>query len=176
MTISSSQEAVGAAPAAAALAALRAVVDAAGFVDAGAPEAERYLHDWTGDYRGGALAVLRPSRVEEVQAIVRICAEHRVALIPVQRNDYTTGKSINRPATAILAGLGVVADSIGSYEELRPYVALDDWQGGLARYADDWTGEQPRLAAARAHLEHRYGAGTAAARWDAVLGEMVRPN
>lgn len=106
MTISSSQEAVGATPAAAALAALRAVVGAVGFVDAGAPEAERYLHDWTGDYRGGALAVLRPSRVEEVQAIVRICAEHRVALIPQGGNSgLVSGGIAEGPPRAVVVSL-----------------------------------------------------------------------
>src|SRR3546814_6237602 len=35
---------------------------------------------------------------------------HDAAVIPVERNGYTIGKTINRPATAILAGLGVKAD------------------------------------------------------------------
>src|SRR3546814_16523013 len=59
---------------------------------------------------------------------------HDAAVIPVERNGYTIGKTINRPATAILAGLGVIADSIDAYEELRPFIALDDWQGGLRRH------------------------------------------
>ena len=101
---------------------------------------------------------------------------HRVALIPVGRNAYTAGKTINRPATAILAGLGVVADAIDSYQELRPFVALDDWAGGLARYATDWPGEQARLAAARRHLLDHYGPEVVAGRWAAVLDEFRRPN
>ncbi|MBH1999414.1 MAG: hypothetical protein I8H96_09760 [Sphingomonadaceae bacterium] len=97
---------------------------------------------------------------------------HRVAIIPVSRNDYTLGKSINRPATAIMAGLGVVADSIESYDELRPFIALDDWQGGLSRYAFEWGTEQPKLAAARAHLDQHYGRKRVAARWAEVLDEL----
>lgn len=96
---------------------------------------------------------------------------HRAAIIPVARNAYTAGKSINRPATAILAGLGVIADSIESYEELRPYIALDDWEGGLARYAFDWEGEQARLAQAQAHLDSHYGRQRVAAQWRTVLEE-----
>ncbi len=98
---------------------------------------------------------------------------HRVAIIPVSRNDYSAGKSINRPATAILAGLGVIADAIVSYEELRPFVALDDWQGGLDRYAFHWDAEQSRLAAARAHLDDRYGRRRVAQRWAEILREAA---
>ena len=103
-------------------------------------------------------------------------AMHRVALIPIRRNGYTVGKSINRPATAILAGLGVVADAIDSYEELRAFVALDDWEKGLVRYADHWDEERPRLAAARSHLTGRYGTERAAERWAGVLAEITPPN
>lgn len=101
----------------------------------------------------------------------RALRAHRVAIIPVPRNDYTLGKSINRPATAMMAGLGVIADSIDSYEELRPYIVLDDWQGGLARYAFGWEGEQERLAAGRAHLDRHYGRDRIAERWTEVLRE-----
>lgn len=100
-------------------------------------------------------------------------ALHRVAIIPVSRNDYTAGKSINRPATAIMAGLGVIADAIESYEELRPFIALDDWQGGLARYAFDWDAEQGRLTAARDHLDRHYGRKRVAACWAEVLEELA---
>lgn len=96
---------------------------------------------------------------------------HRVAIIPVPRNEYTVGKSINRPATAIMAGLGVIADSIDSYEELRPFIVLDDWQAGLGRYAFGWDGEQERLAAGREHLHAHYGRARIAERWAEVLRE-----
>jgi len=99
-------------------------------------------------------------------------AAHRVAVLPVERNEYTAGKTINRPATAIAAGLGVIADSIESYEELRPFIVLDDWQGGLARYASGWEDEQVRLLSARAHLDGRYGAEVIAGKWEAALREV----
>lgn len=101
-------------------------------------------------------------------------ALHRVAVLPVERNDYTAGKTINRPATAIAAGLGVIADAIDSYEELRPFVVLDDWQGGLARYATGWAEEQANLVAARLHLQRRYGPDVIAARWEGVFSEVSR--
>ncbi|MDF2493967.1 hypothetical protein [Sphingomonas sp.] len=105
-------------------------------------------------------------RQETATAVLQ---RHRVAVLPVASNDYTVGKTINRPATALLAGLGVVADAIPSYEELRPFVALDDWDGGLARYHHHWPAEQPRLAAAREHLAVRYSAQAVAREWQAML-------
>ena len=97
---------------------------------------------------------------------------HRVAIIPVFQNDYTLGKSINRPATAIMAGLGVIADSIPAYEELRPFIPLDDWQGGLSRYAFEWEAEQTHLTDARAHLDRLYGRRRVVQRWIEVLAEL----
>jgi len=41
-----------------------------------------FLTDWRGRFTGKALAVLRPGSVEQVAALVRACAEHRVALVP----------------------------------------------------------------------------------------------
>lgn len=102
-----------------------------------------------------------------------ILARHRVAVIPVAANDYTVGKTINRPATAILAGLGVVADAIPSYEELRPFVALDDWDGGFARYRHQWAAEQERLAAAQAWLAARYSPDAVAQQWRALLAPLA---
>lgn len=102
-----------------------------------------------------------------------VLARHRVAVLPVQANDYTLGKTINRPATAILAGLGVVADAIPSYEELRPFVALDDWNHGLARYRDHWAAEQPRLAAGRTFLAERYSPQAVARDWQALLESIA---
>jgi hypothetical protein len=94
---------------------------------------------------------------------------HQVALIPVRRNAYTVGKSINRPATAIMAGLGVVGDSIDSYEELQRFVMFDRWQEGLCYYADNPPARDARLAEARAYLADRYGIGRIAQLWQEVL-------
>lgn len=102
-------------------------------------------------------------------------ALHRVAVIPVEKNGYTVGKSINRPATAILAGLGVVADAIPSYEELRPFIALDNWQGGLQRYLDCSPGKDPALEAARERLQQLYGPREVACLWERLLLETVEP-
>jgi len=100
-------------------------------------------------------------------------ALHRVALIPLENNHYTAGKTMNRPATALLLGLGVVADSIPSYEELRPFLALDDWQGGLDRYAAMDAPARAQIAEGAAYLRERYGAAAVARRWAALLTDVV---
>lgn len=101
-------------------------------------------------------------------------ARHDVAIIPVGQNGYTSGKSINRAATAVMAGLGVVADPLESYEELRPWVALGDWQAGLARFAAQPPENDPGLAEARQHLERRYGLGAVGMCWAHVIAEVTR--
>ncbi len=99
-------------------------------------------------------------------------AQHRVAIIPVVKNPYTIGKSINRPATALLAGLGVIADSIDSYEELRPFIRLDDWQAGLAHYARTAPADDAGLDAARRYLESRYGPEAIGQSWLGLIDEI----
>ncbi|MER9891995.1 FAD-binding oxidoreductase [Mesorhizobium sp. M0119] len=42
----------------------------------------KYLLDWSGDHRGGALAVLKPASVSEVQAVVRLCGTLGLGIIP----------------------------------------------------------------------------------------------
>jgi len=42
----------------------------------------KYLGDWAGDYRGDALAVLRPGSVGEVQAVMRLCGEFGLGVVP----------------------------------------------------------------------------------------------
>lgn len=41
-----------------------------------------YLRDWGGDYQGRTLCVLRPASVAEVQSVIRLCRDHRLAIIP----------------------------------------------------------------------------------------------
>ena len=41
-----------------------------------------YLTDWRGRFTGRALAVLRPADTAQVAALVRLCAAHRVPIVP----------------------------------------------------------------------------------------------
>jgi len=98
---------------------------------------------------------------------------HQVAIVPVEKNGYTIGKTINRPATAIMAGLGVVADSIDSYEELRRFIPLDDWMGGLLRYTTQPPAQDGKLQQARNHLRQRYGKDAVGVLWANLFDELA---
>lgn len=100
-------------------------------------------------------------------------ARHQVAVIPVEHNAYTAGKTMNRPAVALLAGLGVVADALPSYEELRPFVFLDRWPEGLGAFHTRDASALAAAAAGRAYVADRYGADAVADHWLRVLTDVA---
>lgn len=53
-----------------------------------------YLSDWRNAYIGKAALVVRPASTEEVAAVVRLCQEHQVALVPQGGNTGLCGGSI----------------------------------------------------------------------------------
>ena len=55
-----------------------------------------YLVDWTGNFQGSALAVARPSSTAEVVGVLRLCAQHRVAVTPQGGNTGLVGGSVPR--------------------------------------------------------------------------------
>ncbi len=70
-----------------------AVLGAAGIVRD--PELlDAYLSDWRNAYRGEAALVVRPASTEEVAAVVRLCHQHQVALVPQGGNTGLCGGSI----------------------------------------------------------------------------------
>jgi hypothetical protein len=62
---------------------------------------------------------------------------HQIAVIPVAKNPFTWCKSNNRLATALSAGVSVVADGIPSYQEFARVCRLDNWEQGLTEYIRD---------------------------------------
>ncbi|WP_447762625.1 FAD-binding oxidoreductase [Sphingopyxis panaciterrae] len=50
-----------------------------------------WLTDWRGKYRGAAAAMLSPATAEEVAAVVQLCAEQDVALVPQGGNSGMVG-------------------------------------------------------------------------------------
>ncbi len=54
--------------------------------------------DWTGRFRGDAVAVARPGSTEEVAAVVRLCAEHGAVIVPQGGNTGLVGGSVPRAA------------------------------------------------------------------------------
>jgi FAD/FMN-containing dehydrogenase len=50
-----------------------------------------WLTDWRGRYTGAALALASPSSTGELAALVRLCARHRVAIVPQGGNSGMSG-------------------------------------------------------------------------------------
>ncbi|MCX8133492.1 MAG: FAD-binding oxidoreductase [Roseococcus sp.] len=63
------------------------------------------LSDWRGLYRGEAMALLRPASTEEVAACVRLCAAHRIAIVPQGGNTSMVGGATPeaRPGQVVLS-------------------------------------------------------------------------
>ena len=53
-----------------------------------------YLVDWTGNFRGEALAVVRPSTTAEVSALMRVCSENDVSVTAQGGNTGLVGGSV----------------------------------------------------------------------------------
>jgi FAD/FMN-containing dehydrogenase len=56
-----------------------------------------FLIDWRKTWRGTAIAVAFPDRVEDVAAVVRWCAANNVAVVPQGGNTGQSGGSVPRP-------------------------------------------------------------------------------
>ena len=56
-----------------------------------AADIEPWLTDWRGRFHGKADAILSPASTEEVSAIVRLAAEHRIPLVPQGGNTSMVG-------------------------------------------------------------------------------------
>ena len=65
-----------------------------------------YLTDWRGRYHGAAQCVVRPATTEEVSAVVRVCAQAGVAMVPQGGNTSHCGASIpDKSGEAVLISL-----------------------------------------------------------------------
>ncbi len=62
-----------------------------------------YERDWTGRYRGRARLVARPADTEEVAAVIRICSEEGVAVVPQGGNTGLVGASVPRGGELVLS-------------------------------------------------------------------------
>ena len=83
-------------------------------------ELEPYVNDWRGIYHGGAAAVVRPANVEQVAAIVKICAETKTPLVPQGGNTGMCG------ATVPDAKVNPVVIALGRMNRIRTVDALNN--------------------------------------------------
>jgi FAD/FMN-containing dehydrogenase len=72
---------------------IEAVVGAVGMV-CDAERMQSYLSDWRNAYRGEAALVVRPASTEEVAAVVQLCNQYDIALVPQGGNTGLCGGSI----------------------------------------------------------------------------------
>jgi FAD/FMN-containing dehydrogenase len=69
--------------------------------------------DWTGRFSGEAQLVVRPGATDEVAAVLRLCAEHRVPVVPQGGNTGLVGAGVPRGGEVVLSltrldGLGEI--------------------------------------------------------------------
>ncbi|MEX2658776.1 MAG: FAD-binding oxidoreductase [Acidimicrobiales bacterium] len=117
------------------VAALRDVVGAA-HVLVDADVRAGYEVDWTGRWRGDALAVVRPGSTPEVAAVVQACRDARVAVLPQGGNTGLVGGSVPAGGEVVLslrrlADVGPV-DPLSSQVTVGAGVVLADLQQALA--------------------------------------------
>ncbi|USA40150.1 FAD-binding oxidoreductase [Pelagerythrobacter marinus] len=67
---------------------------------------DAWLTDWRGRYRGKALALASPASTAQVAALVRLCAQHRVPIVPQGGNSGMSGGATpDDSGTALLLSL-----------------------------------------------------------------------
>lgn len=102
-----------------------------------------------------------------------LLATASAVVIPISVNRFTACKTNNRLATALYAGVPVVADCIPSYQELGQFCYLDQWEAGLnailSRAPEPWQ----RAARGQQFVRQHYLISQIARRWVAVLNETV---
>ncbi|HEX2649176.1 MAG TPA: FAD-binding oxidoreductase [Burkholderiales bacterium] len=86
----------------------------------GERDTEPYVTDWRRQYRAPAECVVRPASTAEVAAVVRLCAERGVAIVPQGGNTGLVGGSV--PA----GGRREVVISLSRMNRIRALDALND--------------------------------------------------
>jgi FAD/FMN-containing dehydrogenase len=102
--------------------ALRAAIGAR-HVLTDAADVAPYLQDWRGRYRGEAICVARPGTTEEVAAVVGLCAEAGVAIVPQGGN---TGLCGGATPLAAAPPNGEVVVSLARLQRIRAIDAANN--------------------------------------------------
>lgn len=64
---------------------------------------ESYSRDWTGRWSGEPIAVVRPGTTEQVAAVVKVCADHGVAIVPQGGNTGLVGAGVPSDGEVVLS-------------------------------------------------------------------------
>ncbi|HEY8606773.1 MAG TPA: FAD-binding oxidoreductase [Noviherbaspirillum sp.] len=116
--------------------ACRAVVGAANVLTG--PDMAGYLTDWRRRFTGAAQAVVRPGSTREVAAVVRLCQEHRVPVVPQGGNTgLVLGSVPDESGTAIVLSLArmnriLAVDTINNTMTVEAGCILEQVQNAAA--------------------------------------------
>jgi len=110
------------------------------------------------------------------RTFVGLLKAHDVCVIPVILNAFTACKTNNRAATALWHGLPVVASGIPSYQELAPFVVLDNWDEGLRAYIEQPALVARHVCAGRQYLNVNYSLDAIARKWLDVFAQVTEQN
>jgi len=98
--------------------------------------------------------------------------QHAIAIIPIDVNEFTKVKTNNRMVLSLYLGLGVIADSIPSYEEFSECAFIDDWENGLQQYISHPGLIEAHVQAGRAVIAEKYSLPVIADKWEALFHAM----
>lgn len=65
----------------------------------------RYFNDWSGDHKGQALTVVRPSSVELFCKMMSVCAQHDIAVVPQGGNTGLVSGAIDKTGGCVVVSL-----------------------------------------------------------------------
>jgi hypothetical protein len=103
----------------------------------------------------------------------RILRGQDLCVIPISVNAVTRCKTVNRLALSLLLGVPAAADSIPSYEELRPFALLGDWDDGLYDYLLDDARRWAAVRLGQRYLRAKYTPERVVEQWAAVLRGLI---
>jgi glycosyltransferase involved in cell wall biosynthesis len=96
-----------------------------------------------------------------------------VVVVPGTRDAFSICKSANRTATALLAGVPVVATTTPALEVLRDCVVLDDFVGGLRLYLTDRGRATSDVQKGMEIVHREFGQTKIATRWIRVIDDAM---
>ena len=102
-------------------------------------ETDRWSKDWTGQFEGRPLAVVRPGCCEEVAAILRLANQYRVPVVPIAGNTGLNGGAYG------LASILLSVERMNRIREIRRDARVAVVEAGVIVAALDSAAEQGGL-------------------------------
>jgi glycosyltransferase involved in cell wall biosynthesis len=99
------------------------------------------------------------------ETFLEALSAHAIAVIPIRLDPFAMCKTNNRLATALQAGVAVVADAIPSYEPFRNASYLNDWTAGLDTYLSNPAPRARHVAEGRRIIARDWTAAHVADQW-----------